>query len=70
MRVSTLNNVRGHEGRRIIVTLEQALSQVTLQLQTKQVARELFLQLRGVRRVELYAEPYEGIHERQPYLPG
>ena len=69
MHIPTLNYIAGHEGGSVVVALQQALGEVALYLQAEQVARELLLELRRIRRVELDAEPEERIDQRQPHLP-
>lgn len=65
----TLNYITGHERSSVVVALQESLGQVTFDLQTEQVARELLFELRRIGRVELDAEPEERIDQRQPHLP-
>lgn len=66
---STLDDVAGHEGGRVVVALQRARGQVPLDLQPEEVSRVLLLDLRRrVRRVELDAEPEEGVARGEAHL--
>lgn len=63
-----LHNVAGHEGGGVVVALQVAVGEVSLHLETEQVAGVLLLQLAGVGRVELDAEVEQRVDQRQSKL--
>lgn len=68
---TTLDEVGGEQGGRLVVALERAERQVGLDLHGEEVARELLLELRRIGRVELDAEAQHRrrVGQRQAQLP-
>ena len=64
-----MNQVGGDEGGCLVVALEDALSQILLDLHTKEIASELLLELGRVRGVELDGEAKKRVRQRQFQLP-
>jgi hypothetical protein len=64
----TLDDVAGHEGGSVVVALETARGQVALDLQAKEVARVLLLELSWVVCVEFNTESQERIDQRESDL--
>lgn len=64
----TLNYITGHECGCVVVALQQAVSQIALDLQTKEITSEFLFELCRVRGVKLDAEPEKWIDQGQAHL--